>query len=132
MKNLKSIAILLLLLTVSVNLMSCSDNDDDKGGAKKELVGIWADANELQYALSGHPDYKVFAIQLNSNGTGRDGEWIVSEQKFYGEDYTWKWWVDEEDLLCIKEEGEEATSMHYSIVDENNAIIDGDTYVRVK
>ncbi|MCM1313187.1 MAG: hypothetical protein NC206_09060 [Bacteroides sp.] len=64
MKTLKYFSILLMTLLFSVNLTSCSDDDDDE--PSNPLIGTWVE----RYQPSASTGYVVTTFKFEKDGTG--------------------------------------------------------------
>lgn len=129
--NWRWLMMLAAVMMMGVTMTACGDDDDDddNGGDTSRYIGVWADAEELL-----DPDYNggVYAVELRADGTGRDGQWYKSENKFTSDEYTWEWRV-EGNIVYITEPDGEVNAQPFTISEDGRTgTIGGEPYVKVK
>ena len=113
----KSLIAFMLILTATVSLTSCKD-DDDKASPSSKLVGTWV----CDYGL------ETFTYIFNSNNTGR--EMWVSQSPYDAGSNNFTWSATETILIINYEDGD-TWSCSYSISsDGKTLILDGDPYIK--
>jgi len=124
--NWRWLMMLAAVMMMGVSMTACGDDDDDDDSNAGAYVGVWADAYDLEQGYN-----EVFAIQLSSDGTGRDGEWNVEEGEFYGEDMQWEW--SARDGMMTVTYGEKSETRPFTISDDGRiGTIDGEIYIKVQ
>lgn len=130
LKLLHSLLAMLLMLTCSVALTSCSDDDDDDGGgsiARDKLVGNWV----LPY------DYDSAEIySLQSNGTCYYYEYELGTDYAYSLS-TWRWSFDSSTNTIIiwddyEEESYEVISVTSTTLKWRDLVFGGGTQTLTK
>ncbi len=103
---------LLMLLTLSLGFMACSDDDDND---KNSIVGTWKWEGEGEYVIA----------TFNADGTG------VCEEFWEGgaDRYTFRYSYSN-NMLTVLEDGETYTEPCY--IKDGLLYWDGDVYYRVK
>ncbi len=94
MKRIKFLALVLVAILMSINLSSCSDDDEDVKNKELDgtLYGEWIEDSGNRYVF----DYYCF----NSDGTGIHGSW-ESDIDWVNEDDDIEWYTVDDKYLYI-------------------------------
>lgn len=78
---------MIVMATLSLTVLSACGDDDDAVQTSSDLVGVWVFNDELEDGYT-----ECDGLQLNSDGTGTEGEWDTNKKKFTAysnESFTW-------------------------------------------
>lgn len=128
MKKFKFLLCALFAVLACATFSSCGDDDDDEpGNGSQNLVGIWGSQEDIEDGYT-----TIFAVKLNSDGTGEDGEWDMDSRTFDGEGYLWRWRVDGSQIEITEPDGDSRWESFTLSADGNSCSIGGDVMVRVR